>query len=171
MPSRLKHIGALIRDLREERGFSQSELAAKLRTSQSAVARLESGEQNLSTTTLAKISGALNRDILKLSDKSLNIEIEGGRKLRGTVTTHASKNGAVGLLCASLLNEGVTTLRNVPRIEEVNRVIEVLQSIGVSVKWSGNNLANSADAEHGASVEIQVPERLNLAGMNIESAS
>ncbi len=157
--ARLEHIGALIRDLREERGFSQSEFAKKLKTSQSAVARLENGEQNLSTETLSKISAALNRDILKLSDRSLNIEIEGGKKLRGTVTTHASKNGAVGLLCASLLSRGVTTLRNVPHIEEVSRVIEALQSIGVSLKWNGNN------------VEIQVPERFNLAGMNIESAS
>ena len=156
--SRLKHIGALIRDLREERGFSQSAFAKKLKTSQSAMARLENGEQNLSTETLSKISAALNRDILKLSDRSLNIEIEGGRKLRGTITTRTSKNGAVGLLCASLLNRGVTTLRNVPHIEEVNRVIEMLQSVGVSVKWSGN------------SAEIRVPERLDLSAINRESA-
>ncbi len=149
----------LIRDLREERGFSQSEFAKKLKTSQSAVARLENGEQNLSTDTLSRISSALNRDILQLSDRSLNIEIEGGRKLHGTVTTHTSKNGAVGLLCASLLNKGVTTLRHMPRIEEVNRVIEVLESIGISVKWIEND------------VEIRVPERLNLAGMNIASAT
>lgn len=160
MSNRLKHIGALIRDLREEREFSQSEFARKLKTTQSAVARLENGEQNLSTATLSKISAALNRDILKLSDRSLNIEIEGGRRLRGTVTTHTSKNGSVGLLCASLLNKGVTTLRNMPRIEEVYRVIEVLESIGVSVKWRGNN------------VEIRVPERLNLAPerFNLSSA-
>ncbi|KKW11700.1 MAG: UDP-N-acetylglucosamine 1-carboxyvinyltransferase (Enoylpyruvate transferase) [Parcubacteria group bacterium GW2011_GWA2_49_9] len=157
--ARLKHIGALIRDLREERGLSQSEFAKKLKTSQSAIARIEQGEQNLSTETLAKISTALNRDILQLSDRSLTIEIEGGRKLRGTVTTHTSKNGAVGLLCASLLNTGTTTLRNMPHIEEVHRIIEVLQSIGVSVKWEGNN------------VEIKVPEKLNVSGINSESAT
>jgi UDP-N-acetylglucosamine 1-carboxyvinyltransferase len=141
MPTtRLKHIGTLIRDLREERGFSQSEFARKLRTSQSAVARLELGEQNLSTKTLSKISDALDRDILKISDKSLNIRIEGGRRLRGSITTHTSKNGAVGLLCASLLNNGSTVLRDMPQIEEVRRVIEVLQSIGVSVKWVGKDV-------------------------------
>ncbi len=159
MSSRLKHIGALIRDLREERGLSQSELAKKLKTSQSAIARMENGEQNLSTDTLSRISAALNRDILKLSDRSLNIEVEGKRKLRGTVTIHSSKNGAVGLLCASLLNKGVTLLKNVPHIEEVNRVIEVLLSIGVSVKWITND------------VEIRVPEKLNLSDINIESAT
>ncbi len=155
---RLQSIGALIRDLREERGYSQLELAKKLKSSQSAIARLEAGEQNLSTETLSKISAALNRDIIRISDKSLNIEVEGGRRLSGTVTTHASKNGAVGLLCASLLNRGTTILKNMPRIEEVYRLIEVLQSIGVSVKWAEN------------SVEIKVPEKLNLDGINGESA-
>ena len=157
--ARLRHIGNLIRDLREERGLSQSEFAKKLKTSQSAIARIENGEQNLSTRTLSKISAALNRDILKLSDRSLNIEIEGGRKLRGIVTTHTSKNGAVGLLCASLLNKGVTIFRNVPHIEEVNRVIEVLESIGVAIKWNGND------------IEIKVPEKLDLSKINTASAT
>lgn len=160
MPStRLTHIGSLIRDLREERGLSQSEFAKRLQTSQSAVARVENGEQNLSTETLSKISAALNRDILTLSDKALNIKIEGGRKLRGAVTVRTSKNGAVALLSASLLNKGITTLKGLPRIEEVRRMIEVLRSIGVQVK------------ENGADAEITVPEKLNLAGINIPSAT
>lgn len=158
MSSRLKHIGLLIRDLREERGLSQSAFARKLHTAQSAIARIENGEQNLSTATLSKISAALDRDILKLSDKSLNIRIEGGKKLRGTITTRTSKNGAVVLLSASLLNRGKTVLENMPRIEEVHRVIEVLQSIGISVRWIQNN------------VEIIPPERLSLEKMNLESA-
>jgi len=159
MPTtRLLHIGNLIRDLREERGFSQSEFAKKLKTTQSTIARIENGEQNLSTTTLSKISKALNREIVTLSDKSLNIQIEGGRKLRGTVTTRTSKNGAVVLLCASLLNKGETTLLHMPKIEEVHRVIEVLQSIGVSVKWVGDD------------VLIKVPEKLSLLSIDAEAA-
>ena len=43
----------------------------------------------------------------------------------------SSKNAGVALLCASLLNEGRTTLRKVARIEEVNRLLEVLNTIGV----------------------------------------
>jgi UDP-N-acetylglucosamine 1-carboxyvinyltransferase len=156
--ARLKHIGLLIKDLREERGFSQSEFARRLHTSQSAIARTENGEQNLSTATLSKISEALNRDILKLSDRSLNIRIEGKRRLHGMVETRTSKNGAVALLSASLLNRGKTVLQNMPRIEEVHRVIEVLQSIGVFARWSGSN------------VEIQTPARLSLEKINLESA-
>lgn len=69
-----------------------------------------------------------------------NFEIEGGKKLTGSITINSSKNGAVGLLCASLLNEGTTTLKNVPKIEEVHRLIEVLRSIGVSVTWKDRDL-------------------------------
>ena len=158
MSARLKHIGILIKDLREERGLSQAAFARKLRTSQSAIARIENGEQNLSTATLAKISSVLDRDILRLSDGSLDIRIEGGRRLRGTVVTRTSKNGAVALLCASLLNRGKTLLKNMPQIEEVHRVIEVLRSIGVSARWIGNN------------VEIIPPAKLLLERINLQSA-
>lgn len=72
--------------------------------------------------------------------EGMNFVIDGGKKLSGSVTTSRSKNGAVALLAASLLNRGKTTLQNVPKIEEVNRLIEVLRSIGVSVTWENHNL-------------------------------
>jgi UDP-N-acetylglucosamine 1-carboxyvinyltransferase len=88
--------------------------------------------------------------------KPINIQIEGGHKLSGTVVTKTSKNGAMGLLAASLLNRGQTTLKNVPKIEEVFRMVEVFQSIGIMVGWVGNDLVikppkdfsmNSLDSE------------------------
>lgn len=133
-------IGQFIAEIRELKGFTQSEFAKSLRTSQSAVARMEKGLQNLSTEMLAKISTVLNHEIITLANKSVSFKIEGGHKLSGTVSVNTSKNAAVALLCASLLNTGKTTFKNVPKIEEVNRIIEVLVSIGVSVKWQGNNL-------------------------------
>ena len=66
--------------------------------------------------------------------------IEGGKTLAGEVTTARSKNGAVALIAASLLNRSTTTLAQVPKIEEVNRLIEVLRSIGVAVTWDENRL-------------------------------
>jgi len=75
--------------------------------------------------------------------EGMNFVVEGGKKLSGTVVTSRSKNGAVALLAASLLNHGKTTLENVPKIEEVNRLIEVLRSIGVEVDWKGRALSIS----------------------------
>ena len=70
----------------------------------------------------------------------MNFVIDGGKKLSGRVETSRSKNGAVALLAASLLNRGTTTLLHVPKIEEVNRLIEVLRSIGVSVEQQGTSV-------------------------------
>lgn len=89
---------------------------------------------------------------------SISFEIEGGKKLSGTVQIKKSKNAAVALLCASLLNKGQTTLRSVPKIEEVFRIIEVLTSIGVKVSWQQEDLVIEA-------------RKINLKTINKVSAS
>jgi len=152
-------IGLFISELRESKGLTQSQFAKSLGTSQSAVARMEKGLQNFSTEMLAKIGKVLNKRIITLADKSVSFKIEGGKKLTGKATVKTSKNAAVALLCASLLNAGKTTLKNVPKIEEVFRIIEVLTSIGVSVKWQGVN------------VEIQPPKTLRLSKINKDAAT
>lgn len=152
-------IGRFIQELREERGITQSELAKALRTSQSAVARMEKGEQNFTTEILSKIGKILNREIITLGSSAINFQIEGGHKLSGQITVKNSKNSAVFLLCASLLNKGKTTLKDMPRIEEVNRIIEVLTSIGVSIRWIDNDL------------EITPPKKLLLHKLDIEAAT
>ena len=134
------HIGDNIADLRETIGMTQTDLAKKINTTQSAVARMESGRQNISADMLKKISKALGKNLITLSPGTLNVQIEGGKKLSGTIETNTSKNGAVALLCASLLNRGTTTLHKMPRIEEVHRIIEVLESIGVKVDWNGTTI-------------------------------
>ncbi len=135
-----KNIGSQIADIREAQGMTQGELARLLKTTQSAIARIEGGKQNVSADMLKKLSKALKKNLVTLSPGTVNLSITGGKKLHGTVITSTSKNGAVGLLCASLLNKGKTVLRRVPRIEEVHRIIEVLQSIGMRVEWNGSDV-------------------------------
>ncbi|VAW32751.1 UDP-N-acetylglucosamine 1-carboxyvinyltransferase [hydrothermal vent metagenome] len=89
---------------------------------------------------------------------SLNFSINGGKSLSGEITTSRSKNGAVALLAASLLNHGTTTLKNMSRIEEVHRLIEVLSSLGVTAKWSGTTLT------------LNRPEKLSIKKIDRESA-
>lgn len=84
--------------------------------------------------------------------------IEGGKKLKGSVTINASKNSATAILIASLLNEGKTTIKNLPKIEEVFRIIEVLESIGVKTGWQGRAL------------EIVPPKQFSINKINIEAA-
>jgi len=67
-------------------------------------------------------------------------EINGGKKLKGAIAISGSKNATVALLMASLINKGKTILKNVPQIEEVNRLIEVMESVGVRFEKDGKNL-------------------------------
>ena len=147
-----------ITDVREAKGLTQGALAKKLKTTQSAVARMESGRQNISAEMLAKIGKALGKNLVTLSPGTVNLKIEGGQKLSGSVVTNTSKNGAVVLLCASLLNKGKTTLHKMPRIEEVYRLTEVLQSIGVRCEWDDSTLV------------ITPPKKFNLKKINEEAA-
>ena len=154
-------IGTLIRDARLHQGLSQSDLAELLGSSQSAVARIEQGKQNLSLEMLARIGASLDSEFVSVGHSSVqHLRIVGGTKLSGAIDVKTSKNAAVALLCASLLNHGRTTLRSLARIEEVNRIIEVLHSIGVKTRW----LPGSND------LEITPPEHLDLSGMNMEAA-
>jgi len=152
-------IGDFIAQVRQERGFTQAEFAAKLGTSQSAINRIEKGKQNLSLETLGRLSEALNKQLITLNSGSVNLRIEGGHELHGRIPLKTSKNAAVALLCASLLNYGVTKFKNFPRIEEVNRIIEVLHSIGVQTKWTNGN-----------DLEVRRPAELQLSKMDKTAA-
>ncbi len=68
-----------------------------------------------------------------------NYIINGGRELHGTIKTNSAKNSAVAILCALPMIKGTTILKDMPRIEEVNRIIEILTSIGLKISWSGRN--------------------------------
>ena len=152
-------IGDFIARVRQERGMTQTEFAERLGTSQSAINRIEKGKQNLSLETLGRLSEALNKQIIELGTGSVNLRIEGGHELHGNIQLKTSKNAAVALLCASLLNYGVTKFVNFPRIEEVYRILEVLESIGVQVRWTNGN-----------DLEIRRPEHLKLDNMNKDAA-
>jgi UDP-N-acetylglucosamine 1-carboxyvinyltransferase len=57
--------------------------------------------------------------------------IRGGRQLEGTVTISGAKNAALPELCAALLTSEPVTLRNVPRLQDVNTALKLLRSMGV----------------------------------------
>ena len=131
----LGRIGNLIRDARKHRGLTQAQLAELLSTSQSAINRIEKGHQNLSLEMLARIGAALDSEIVALGAGPTHLRVTGPTTLSGSIEVKTSKNAGVALLCASLLNRGKTTLRKVARIEEVNRLLEVLASLGVQTRW------------------------------------
>jgi len=92
---------------------------------------------------------------MKKSLNIVNFRIEGGRKLSGEITVRTSKNGAIGVMCASLLNKNRTIIKNAPRIEEVFRIAEILESIGVKVEWKMNKKSNDLIITPSDKLEIE----------------
>ncbi|WP_328916673.1 MULTISPECIES: UDP-N-acetylglucosamine 1-carboxyvinyltransferase [unclassified Streptomyces] len=157
----LARIGRLIRDARQHRGWTQAQLAEALGTSQSAVNRIERGNQNISLEMIARIGEALDSEIVSLGYAGpMHLRVVGGRRLSGAIDVKTSKNACVALLCATLLNAGRTTLRRVARIEEVYRILEVLGSIGVRTRWIND----------GNDLEIVPPAELELDRMDTDAA-
>ncbi|MBR3168948.1 UDP-N-acetylglucosamine 1-carboxyvinyltransferase [Candidatus Saccharibacteria bacterium] len=154
-------IGETIEQMRLEKGWTQGELAEATGTSQSAIHRIEKGGQNISLEMVKKLSEALGNQILSINDSvSQSFRIRGGKELSGEITVNTSKNAAVALLMAALLNSGRTVLHKVARIEEVFRIIEVLESIGVKCHWQNRH----------RDLEIISPRELKLENMDVEAA-
>ena len=154
-PSDQEKIGLFIKKLREEQGMTQGEFAKKLKTSQSAVARIETGNQNVTIEQLMKMSEVLKHNIVSIQD-TIDFKVEGKRKLSGSIATNTSKNGAINMMVASLINSGTTTLRDIPHIEEVYRYKELLESMGVKIRWIHDDTA----------LEITPPKKLSFSKMN-----
>jgi UDP-N-acetylglucosamine 1-carboxyvinyltransferase len=65
--------------------------------------------------------------------------IEGGRPLQGRIRASGNKNGALPILAACLLTAEPVLLHNVPRIVDVETMIELLNDIGAEAEWVGPN--------------------------------
>jgi UDP-N-acetylglucosamine 1-carboxyvinyltransferase len=139
--------------------MTQEDFAEKLKTYQSAVARIESGNQNVTIEQLMKMGEVLNHNIVSIQD-TIDFKVEGGKKLKGSIRTNTSKNGAINMMVAALVNAGTTVLRDIPHIEEVHRYKELLESVGVKIRWIYNETA----------LEITPPKKLSFSKIDKNAA-
>jgi len=76
-----------------------------------------------------------------------SFQIEGGHSLKGNITPQGAKNEALQILCAVLLTEETVTISNIPDIVDVNKLIRLLQKMGVKVAFlEKGKYAFTADA-------------------------
>jgi UDP-N-acetylglucosamine 1-carboxyvinyltransferase len=73
--------------------------------------------------------------------------IEGGYPLSGTIVPAGNKNAALPALAASLLTEEEVVLRNIPRIRDVEAMIELLRGVGVTAEWLEDNAVQLCAAD------------------------
>lgn len=96
--------------------------------------------------------------------------IDGGVPLSGTVVPAGNKNGALPIIAAALLTAEEVVISNVPRISDVESLVELLEGLGVEVEWTGPNelvlcaAAASADAELDRSQATRIRASFLLAG-------
>jgi UDP-N-acetylglucosamine 1-carboxyvinyltransferase len=67
------------------------------------------------------------------------LRIEGGRRLSGAVAVEGNKNAALPLIAACLLSDEPCEIRNVPRIRDVDVLVELLQGLGAAVDGAGTS--------------------------------
>ena len=85
-----------------------------------------------------------------------NLVIEGGRPLSGTIRIHGAKNAALPILAASLLAEGKVTIRNVPRLLDIEVMLDILRDIGCVARHQGTLVT----VEPAAATSSHIPETL-----------
>lgn len=82
--------------------------------------------------------------------------IHGGKKLKGEVKISGSKNAALPIIAATVLIKGRTTLYNVPNIQDVQTMFEIIKDIGGKVTKKNNKVIIDTSKVH----TYEIPEEL-----------
>jgi UDP-N-acetylglucosamine 1-carboxyvinyltransferase len=80
-----------------------------------------------------------------------SIEVIGGEQLKGEVRIQGSKNAALPVIAATILNKGISVLRNCPKILDVFHMVKILEELGCDTSWDDNSLivdSSRADVTH-----------------------
>jgi UDP-N-acetylglucosamine 1-carboxyvinyltransferase len=87
--------------------------------------------------------------------------INGGVPLAGTIVPAGNKNGALPILAACLLTEDEVLLENVPRISDVETMMELIEMLGARIEWRGpNSVSVDASSVTHAEVDRGLSERI-----------
>ncbi len=91
--------------------------------------------------------------------------VEGGKPLSGTIVPSGNKNAVLPILCATLLTDETVTIRNVPNITDVQKIVTFLSALGSRIDWdrpAGTLRINNADF-HDDTGEVALPEGMRSA--------
>ena len=89
--------------------------------------------------------------------------VEGGRRLSGTITPTVNKNAALPIVCAALLTDQPVTLENVPRIRDIESLLQLVRQTGATAEWQGkegNTLLVHAKAVRGDALAPELCKRI-----------
>lgn len=70
---------------------------------------------------------------------AIQYEVEGGHKLSGTIRPAGNKNAALPIVAATLITEHPVQLENVPRIRDIETLVDLIRTTGAEIEWNGPN--------------------------------
>jgi len=85
------------------------------------------------------------------------IVVSGGRRLAGEVAASGSKNSTLALMAGALLADGVTTLDNVPRLRDVDAMLDLLGALGADAAWVAG--PDDGEASHSLRIDARGVDR------------
>lgn len=87
--------------------------------------------------------------------------VEGGRPLAGTIRPAGNKNAALPIVAAALLTDQPVTLHNVPRIRDIETLVELVRTLGPEIGWTApNTLEIHAREVRPASIDRALAARI-----------
>ncbi len=86
--------------------------------------------------------------------------IQGGAELAGTIEVGGSKNTALKVIAASIIIDGHITLGNVPKITDVERMIDILRTLGGHAKWRGDKLLLDGRSVNQQTLPVRITQKL-----------
>jgi len=99
-------------------------------------------------------------------------EIQGGKKLKGEIDVRGSKNATTPILAATLLTEKECIISNIPLIEDVFRMLEILQSMGVEVRRLGERkISVKAENVNPEKIDVEKVKQLRSSILLLGSLS
>ena len=98
--------------------------------------------------------------------------IEGGAELSGEITVRGSKNAAAPIIAAALLTGESCILHNVPRIEDIFRLLELIRTLGADVEWlDDHSVRIEAKKVDPSKIELDETRRMRLSILLLGSLS
>lgn len=70
----------------------------------------------------------------------MRFKVVGGRKLKGEIEIKGAKNAALKIIPAAVLASSPSIIKNVPRISDIEKLVEIIRSIGAEIEFSGNEV-------------------------------
>lgn len=86
--------------------------------------------------------------------------INGGSTINGEIEVSGSKNSALPIIAACILNAGTTTLYNVPNIKDTNGMYEILEDLGCTVKKKGKKIVIDSSNINKFEIDEQLMGRM-----------